>query len=467
MKAIISSLIVLMICGGLANAQRAASTIESSVSQEYQITAVHQPVIQALGLTNSNNFDAQVELRIDFEKSTIPDDWSIRLETQEVTVPASTALLVNIVTTPGSIGQAKIVVTSNLKNSQLKSQNVLSVITHDLTFVLYGTLHHDDAVNQIENAMASIGPHATIDWDNQKEVNQLASEFEVAIFPIGGDRRGILGSANFAGGVSPLPLIKRLIAEGKKVLIMSEEDASMAFSELGAPDARDFFANDLGVTAEVGAQVRVDIIDDKTEPLPFTLVGNGLGPNLGQISIDINRGTVLDPMPVVQKTDVLNIREGSGALPLFFYGDVTDGVGGTRIEIEDARVVYLGFGLEAIPSEKERALVLKGILDWLKYGNPTTSVDNSEANASLSIKVGPNPVNGQALVEVRADAASESTEVYLLDILGRKVAQLHSGALTPGTHTFRLDAAGLVNGNYQAVVMLDGRSQAAAVVVRR
>ncbi len=54
----------------------------------------------------------------------------------------------------------------------------------------------------------------------------------------------------------------------------------------------------------------------------------------------------------------------------------------------------------------------------------------------------------------------------MFDVLGRPVAQLHSGPLAPGTHSVRVDVAGLPAGVYvvRAVTAADAAVRPLAVV---
>ncbi|MBE2186996.1 MAG: hypothetical protein IAE99_09515 [Rhodothermales bacterium] len=59
----------------------------------------------------------------------------------------------------------------------------------------------------------------------------------------------------------------------------------------------------------------------------------------------------------------------------------------------------------------------------------------------------PNPVRSSASVEVVVAEAGPA-DVFVVDVLGRRVRTLHTGTLAPGTHRLTLDAAGLSGGLY-------------------
>jgi hypothetical protein len=78
----------------------------------------------------------------------------------------------------------------------------------------------------------------------------------------------------------------------------------------------------------------------------------------------------------------------------------------------------------------------------------------------------PNPVRDRTSVTVTLDRPQDLT-VGVFDVLGRRVASLHEGALTAGAHPFTLDFSSLPAGVYVARATGDGSSAAVRVVVAR
>jgi photosystem II stability/assembly factor-like uncharacterized protein len=66
---------------------------------------------------------------------------------------------------------------------------------------------------------------------------------------------------------------------------------------------------------------------------------------------------------------------------------------------------------------------------------------------ALRLSVSPNPALGEAVVTLSLSEPAEAT-VGVYDVLGRRVALLHEGALAAGPHTFRFDGARLPAGPY-------------------
>ena len=88
----------------------------------------------------------------------------------------------------------------------------------------------------------------------------------------------------------------------------------------------------------------------------------------------------------------------------------------------------------------------------------------SEGGVSLSVV--PNPSGGVVRIELTTGAPTSGT-VEVWDALGRRVAELHAGALAAGTHAFVVDASRLAPGVYTAVARLDGEAESVRFTLTR
>ncbi|HLA64444.1 MAG TPA: T9SS type A sorting domain-containing protein, partial [Rhodothermales bacterium] len=77
------------------------------------------------------------------------------------------------------------------------------------------------------------------------------------------------------------------------------------------------------------------------------------------------------------------------------------------------------------------------------------------APTASALQVAPNPVRDRAAVTLTLDRAQTAT-VAVYDALGRRVAMLHDGALTAGTHALTFDTAALPAGLYVVRASGDG-----------
>ena len=87
------------------------------------------------------------------------------------------------------------------------------------------------------------------------------------------------------------------------------------------------------------------------------------------------------------------------------------------------------------------------------FGISTAVEDDDTSAEAMRLDGHPNPFHGTAALTLALDRP-QPVRAEVLDVLGRRVAVLHDGALAAGTHTLALDGAGLPVGVY--VVRVQG-----------
>jgi len=82
-------------------------------------------------------------------------------------------------------------------------------------------------------------------------------------------------------------------------------------------------------------------------------------------------------------------------------------------------------------------------------GKSNISIDDfaKSEQASMEVKIRPNPFDNQTTIEFELAETLES-RLEIRDNSGRIVAELFNGVLQAGQHSFTFDAAGLSNGVY-------------------
>ena len=68
--------------------------------------------------------------------------------------------------------------------------------------------------------------------------------------------------------------------------------------------------------------------------------------------------------------------------------------------------------------------------------------------AEDGVSMWPNPASGRGTVRLAVSTAATGATVLVYDALGRRVAVLHDGPLSPGVHDFAFDASALAPGVY-------------------
>jgi hypothetical protein len=118
---------------------------------------------------------------------------------------------------------------------------------------------------------------------------------------------------------------------------------------------------------------------------------------------------------------------GAGASAILAYSATY--TAGIKADNGTHKVVYLGFGYEAINSVANRALVMKRIVDWML---PYVSGVGDVTAAPDALGVAPNPFNPRTEIEFSLPAAGQARlEVY--DIRGHRVRVLADGTLPAGS----------------------------------
>ena len=175
----------------------------------------------------------------------------------------------------------------------------------------------------------------------------------------------------------------------------------------------------------------------------------------GLISIDDGPGDATGATPVFDDArdadGVLDPRPAVGAAAASGADFTLDRLDGDSDDDDDGSdggffrtVDYVG---AFAPSE---ATWLSGwsALSSMGYLSDDSAVANEEAvEARLGLTVGPNPVQGSALVRYSLDRAQD-VRIALYDVLGREVAVVKQGALPAGVGNARVEASSLPVGVY-------------------
>lgn len=106
-----------------------------------------------------------------------------------------------------------------------------------------------------------------------------------------------------------------------------------------------------------------------------------------------------------------------------------------KVDTPAYRVVYLGFGFEAISTQANRRLLMQRVLAWLQ---PPAAVESDQPLAGLNLRVFPNPAQGSATLSYALPARGDARlEIYAPD--GSLVRRLAEGTKDAGTHAVTWD----------------------------
>jgi hypothetical protein len=114
------------------------------------------------------------------------------------------------------------------------------------------------------------------------------------------------------------------------------------------------------------------------------------------------------------------------------------------------------------------SLVEAGLDDFSvrEVGSGAGVVSRGEAEAAVVVH--PNPVSGDATLSVMLDMPRQHARLELFDLLGRRIAMLHDGAMHDGINLFTIDGSSLAPGRYTWRLTLDaGEMRSGSVIVVR
>ena len=123
---------------------------------------------------------------------------------------------------------------------------------------------------------------------------------------------------------------------------------------------------------------------------------------------------------------------GDGGTKAFNFTGTTNGCG-NRVEYDECKIVFLGFGFESVNSADDRNLLMQRVIDWLVPGSTSVTDGQLPQQAALYQNV-PNPFNPQTTIAFSLPQESHvRVEVY--DMTGRLVRVLADEMRTSGEHS--------------------------------
>jgi hypothetical protein len=175
----------------------------------------------------------------------------------------------------------------------------------------------------------------------------------------------------------------------------------------------------------------------------LAIAGDPIGDNL---DLMISGGNGANNQVRHHSTDL----DASGlATPIFAWGTPpgTGGYPAHKVATDTYRLVYLGFGFEAIDNATDRSTVMQRSLDWLLGSTAAGDPPNALPNEFAVGQNYPNPFNPETTIPFVLPERANVT-VHVFDVLGREVATLTEGMQEAGVHAIRFNGADLSSGLY-------------------
>jgi hypothetical protein len=137
------------------------------------------------------------------------------------------------------------------------------------------------------------------------------------------------------------------------------------------------------------------------------------------------------------------------AQPLFDWevGPSQGGFPALRIATDTYKVVYLGFGFEAIDNAADRDALMANAIDWLLNTNSAHNPNNLVPGEFSLGQNYPNPFNPETTIPYMLPDRADVT-LHVFDVLGREVTTLAQGIQEAGAHHMNWNASSLASGIY-------------------
>ena len=196
----------------------------------------------------------------------------------------------------------------------------------------------------------------------------------------------------------------RLFLTGQN--IAEQLDGSALLNQLGLS-----FAQNIGIPIITGVN------GEDTDGLIVTSAGSG----------GANNQTSRDRLALTDSTTTKSI---------FTYGNNANAIAGTVIEQNSTRIVFFGFGFEAIGNSANREQVMDLVMNYLD--STVTSIDENPLTAAIPENFElsqnfPNPFNPSTTISFSLPANAPVT-VAIFNTLGQQIKTLMSGHITAGKH---------------------------------
>ncbi len=365
---------------------------------------------------NTGNLTDTFELTLD--TAGLPGDWSAYITDGVDNLPSFTVALnpgeratFNVAIVTGSSGGGGVLLNIHSQNGTRTGDRQLSydVITADTEVLLVD----DDGADSFETdyyapAMAGMGRSFAI-WDRGSAAvtGDILANFDAVVWNVGfsfptlddSDRAALTAFTNGGGA-----------------LFISGQDVGWDHNDQGGA-AITWYRNTLKAHY---------VLDDTND---YTLDGVPADPITDGMSITISGG---DGANNQDYPDAINPYDGTAHV-IFSYNGSQNGA--VAADTGTYRVVYLGFGFEAINNAVDRAALMEAAMNWLLPD--LTSVGSTPMALRLEQNM-PNPFNPKTEITFALQAAGE-VSLNVFDVEGRLVRVLAEGDHTAGEHRVTWD----------------------------
>lgn len=432
---------------------KSPAIIESTLTGQFQTVQSAGSSESSLKLKNNNTTGVTVTYEVDQAASIIPEGWNATVSkpTENLEPGASSEVAVKINSTDNP-GFAKIVVNAIVSGENVFTKSLKATVyalSPSIKHAVYGNHPKMNAlyIQDLEN----MRPKTTAMLPMEPEVltGFPPSTFDMAIISVDNENAGMI-----ANNSTFLNQIGTMLQNGKKVFMASEQELSTILKS-DNESIKTLLDQNLGISVKAGSPIKRFEQDKNSGDI---LMANAIalkGQAGDYISRDMNvmlNDNFEDPIltPFTRFTDVLTIKQGSNAVPVFTYDNDPSDIGAIRWENGQSRLVIFGFGLDGMSNQTKRSQIMSRTYNWLLQG--ALSTDEQEVQSNLIM---PNPASDLAIAQFSAERSAPIT-ISVLDGLGRIHTTFTKTDIVIGKQSAAIATSGLPAGQYQ--VKIDGAS---------
>ncbi len=364
-------------------------SVEMSVDNPYNEIDPNSQVKQTVTLTNETDNAITTKVSIDTDNSNIPQGWSATVSPETVYVPANSTATTDVtIRSNGNAAFAVTVIKNDPQSGGLvssKDAEVYALATNTKYAIWYGANGNIGLfINEMLSHPKYGGETAYMPMNTALYDNYDTQAFDVSFYSFDGFSPFWIGTDGTVQQAVRDDIQNRINA-GKDVYISSEVDLTIAHDQNGGANARAFFTNVLGVEP-VGIYTLHEQTNGQITGLRYTTVGgvanDPISSSWNDFTINQNYNQQTHPYFILYG-QAMKVAAGSNAVPFIQYATSGNEAAAVRLEKGDARVVFLGFGIEAIGNQGTRTSVFNSIMNWLTAAPAQTAPEIALTKTSL------------------------------------------------------------------------------------
>jgi hypothetical protein len=451
-----------------ANKKPTRPTVAAKISSaNLFVTGLRNSTIKnTLTVANTYKNPIEVTLSVDEANSVLPDGWTYEFSKNTFTIPAFKTVDVEVTTTtsnnPGCANYTFLSVVKptaeyEVVDSKLEVYNMSDGIKYALLKpsgeTATGFQMMKDQITTMMPYSASLGilPYNA---DTYRSID--LEQFKLVIYPESWQTAStmVMNTFNMGNGLYPY------INHGNPALIVSPFNLFyVAKNDPGSTpswDIENLFTNGLYITGQTQTYDSRWLYDNATKKyVTINIKGKDGEPMTQGMNFKINDSYGESPNQNGW-VDLIKILDNNRVKEILTYDNpripTATSTAAVKIQYDKVKVIYQGFGFDAMKNWGQTRTLLGNYLAWL---TGVTDVEPGEMNPS-SLAVYPNPAFNFGEISVTPSKEINNAEITIYDNSGKLIETVYNGYLSPNKSAFKLNCSNYPNGSYHIIANMNG-----------